>query len=210
MFTVLLVNLAGLLSPGPDFFYISRKAASDTRNNAIAGAFGIGLGILFWAAVVIFGLSLINRANNLIQYVIMCLGGGYLAYCGIKMLRVTQNALLSAGKPSHARRNLGQEILKGLLINLSNVKVVVFFTSVLSGFMANIASISEMIAIIFLLCLETFAYFTLVAFLFSRTPVRNFYAKYNRYIDNFSGAVFLLFGVELIYSGISAIINITS
>lgn len=211
MWTVLFVNLAGLLSPGPDFFYVSRKAASDTHSNAIAGALGIGLGILFWATVVIFGLSLINRTNNLVQYIIMALGGSYLAYCGIKMFRVTQSAHLSNDNLSAKQKtsSIFKEIMKGLLVNLSNAKAVVFFSSVLSGFMANISDSAEIIAIIVLLGLETFIYFSLIAFFFSRKFVREFYNRYNRYIDNFSGLVFIFFGGELIYSGLSMIIRLT-
>ncbi len=211
MFTVLLVNLAGLLSPGPDFFYISRKAASDTTTHAVAGALGIGLGILIWAAVVIFGLSLISRTHNLIQYIIMCLGGGYLVYCGINLLKVKENTKLqSAQRYREAKSDIYREIGKGLMINLSNAKVIVFFTSVLSGFMSGITDVSAIIVIILLLALETFLYFSMIAFLFSRNIVRNFYTGYNRYIDNFAGLVFLLFGGELIYTGITTIIRTTS
>lgn len=210
MWTVLLVNLAGLLSPGPDFFYVSRKAASDTHSNAIAGAFGIGLGILFWATVVIFGLSLINRTNNLAQYIIMVLGGTYLAYCGIKMLKVTQNTHLSHEANSQQKTtSIFKEIMKGLLVNMSNAKAVVFFSSVLSGFMANISDSIEIVLVIVLLALETFVYFSLIAFFFSRNIVREFYNRYNRYIDNLSGVVFIFFGGELIYSGLSMIIPLT-
>ncbi|MFU2048371.1 LysE family transporter [Avibacterium avium] len=211
MLTVLLVNLAGLLSPGPDFFYVSRKAASETHRNAIAGALGIGLGILFWSAVVIFGLALINQTNHFTQYLIMCLGGSYLSYCGIKMLQVTQNAhLADANRQKQKQTAFFTEVMKGLFINLSNGKVIVFFSSVVSGFMANISNTAEMWLIIFLLGLESFLYFVLIAFFFSRQIVRDFYNRYNRYIDNFAGLVFLFFGGELIYSGLTTIIELTS
>ncbi|MFZ7222767.1 LysE family transporter [Avibacterium avium] len=208
MWTVLFVNFVGLLSPGPDFFYVSRKAASDSHRNAMAGAFGIGLGIVFWASLVIFGLALLNRTTPMAQYIIMCLGGAYLAYGGVKMLGVTKNAYLSApsqlkSKPS----SLFNEVLKGLAINISNGKVIVFFSSVLSGFMTNISDSTEIWLIIVLLGLETFFYFALIAFFFSRKQVREIYNRYNRYIDNFAGLVFLFFGGELIYSGLSTIIS---
>lgn len=175
MWTVLLMNLAGLLSPGPDFFYVSRKAASDTHRNAVAGAFGIALGILFWSAVVIFGLAMINRTNNLVQYIIMCLGGSYLAYCGIKMLRVTENAQLADFTQTKAKHSsIFREVMKGLLINVSNAKVIVFFSSVLSGLMANISGNTEIVLVIVLLALETFLYFTLIVFSFPAKSYAHF------------------------------------
>ncbi|HBO38144.1 MAG TPA: hypothetical protein DD638_05730, partial [Pasteurellaceae bacterium] len=181
----------------------SRKAASDTTRNALAGAFGIGLGILFWAFLAIFGLASLSRADGLIQYVIMCLGGSYLAYSGIKMLNVTKSVKLQAEKDKAKNEtSLLQEIGKGLMINLSNAKVIVFFSSVLSGYMAKISGYPAMFTIIFLLALETFFYFSIISFFFSRKVVRNFYNKYNRYIDNFAGIVFVMFGADLIYQGL--------
>ncbi|ABR74842.1 hypothetical protein CBG46_08705 [Actinobacillus succinogenes] len=203
MWAVLLVNLVGLASPGPDFFYVSRKAASDTTPNAIAGAAGIGIGIWFWATIAIFGLSVLNNITPLSSYIIMCLGGTYLAYSGIKMVQITKNTQLHINGHHHEKAtNWVKEIGKGLLINLSNGKVVVFFTSVLSGFAAKITSPLESYAVIFLLGIETFLYFCLIAFFFSRKLVREFYTKYTRYIDNFAGLIFLLFGGDLIYQGI--------
>ncbi|MDG2944138.1 LysE family transporter [Exercitatus varius] len=208
MWAVLLVNLVGLASPGPDFFYVSRKAASDTTPNAIAGAAGIGIGVWFWATIAVFGLSVLNDITPLSSYIIMCLGGAYLAYSGIKMLQITQNTSLQLnGNRYEQRTNLVKEIGKGLMINLSNGKVVVFFTSVLSGFAAQINSPLESYVVIFLLGVETFLYFCLIAFFFSRKLVRDFYTKYTRYIDNFAGVIFLLFGADLIYQGIVSIFS---
>ncbi|WP_281258753.1 LysE family transporter [Avibacterium endocarditidis] len=100
--------------------------------------------------------------------------------------------------------------MKGLFINISNAKVIVFFSSVLSGFMTNFSGMAEIILVIVLVALESFLYFVLIAFFFSRKMVRDFYNRYNRYIDNFAGLVFLFFGGELIYSGLTTIIELTS
>lgn len=60
-----------------------------------------------------------------------------------------------------------------------------------------------MFELLLLFVVSTFIYFCVVALLFSRRPVRLFYAKYSRYIDNISGVIFILFGSMLIYEGFS-------
>lgn len=44
MLNLILIQFFGLLTPGPDFFYVSRMAASNLRRNVTAGIVGITLG----------------------------------------------------------------------------------------------------------------------------------------------------------------------
>lgn len=57
--TVALVHLVALMSPGPDFFFVSQTAASRSRKEAMMGVLGITLGIVVWAGVALMGLHLI-------------------------------------------------------------------------------------------------------------------------------------------------------
>ncbi len=57
--TVALVHLVALMSPGPDFFFVSQTAASRSRKEAMMGVLGITLGIVIWAGVALMGLHLI-------------------------------------------------------------------------------------------------------------------------------------------------------
>ena len=47
MLNLIIVHLFGLMTPGPDFFYVSRMAASNSRRNTVCGILGITLGIAF-------------------------------------------------------------------------------------------------------------------------------------------------------------------
>lgn len=207
MLTILFVNLMGLLSPGPDFFYVSRKAASSTTRNAIFGSVGIGLGVAFWSAMAIFGLTFINKNMPFVQYIIICLGGSYLAYSGWKMVQIRKNVELASGQiQENQDLPIFKSMLEGLMINLSNAKAIVFFSSVFAGFVTSISGYSESLLAIFLVGLESTLYFILVALLFSRKPIRAFYAKHSRYMDNLAGIVFIFYGSSLIYNGFSQLI----
>lgn len=207
MWTIFIVHIVGLISPGPDFFYISRKAMADTRRSALWASVGIGIGVGFWALVVLFGLAFINKFLPSFQFILMVLGGSYLAYNGLKMLQIRQNAPIEETAQQVKMRSDWKELLGGLMINLSNPKVVVFFSSVLAGYMSNLSQLDDILLVLLMLVASSIFYFWLIALLFSHRKIRQFYAKHNRYLDNFAGAVFLLFGGKLVYEGATMLLS---
>ena len=190
----------GLLSPGPDFFYVSRTAAIHSRRTAIYGVIGITLGVTIWAAAAVLGLAIVFKTMPALQGIVMALGGGYLFYLGVKMARVTTNAVFDETNlvQNTASKN---EIIKGLLVNLSNAKVVIYFSSVMSFVLVNITETRQILTALLIITVETFLYFYVISILFSRSFAKRFYSRYSRYIDNASGVIFILFGAYLIYGG---------
>ena len=206
MLHLMFVHLVGLLSPGPDFFYVSRAAAIHSRRTAIYAVIGITLGMSIWATAAVLGLTILFNTLPVLQGIIMALGGSYLFYLGVKMARVTTNAVFDE---THSRQNTASknEILKGLLVNLSNAKVVIYFSSVMSFVLVNITETWQILTALLLITLETFVYFYVISLLFSRPFAKRFYSRYSRYIDNVSGVIFILFGAYLIYSGALKIVD---
>jgi threonine efflux protein len=200
------VHLMGLLSPGPDFFYVSRAAAIHSRRTAIYGVIGITIGVTIWATAAVLGLAIVFKTMPELQGIVMALGGSYLFYLGVKMARVTTNAVFVE---TNSRQNTESknEIIKGLLVNLSNAKVVIYFSSVMSFVLVNITETRQMLTALLLITIETFVYFYVISLLFSRPFAKRFYSRYSRYIDNASGVIFILFGAYLIYSGALKIID---
>ena len=190
----------GLLSPGPDFFYVSRAAAIHSRRTTIYGVIGITIGVTIWATAAVLGLAIVFKTMPALQGIVMALGGSYLFYLGVKMARITTNAVFDESNlvQNTASKN---EIIKGLLVNLSNAKVVIYFSSVMSFVLVNITETQQMLTALLLITIETFVYFYVISLLFSRPFAKRFYSRYSRYMDNASGVIFILFGAYLIYSG---------
>ncbi len=85
--TVALVHIVALMSPGPDFFFVSQTAVSRSRKEAMMGVLGITLGVMVWAAVALLGLNLILEKMAWLHNIIMVGGGLYLCWMGYQMLR---------------------------------------------------------------------------------------------------------------------------
>lgn len=204
MLNLMIVHLFGLMTPGPDFFYVSRMAAANSRRNTICGVIGITLGVLFWASAAIMGLAILFATYPALQGGVMILGGGYLMYLGVLMVKVRNNAVFDKASEQQLNESstIGKEIMKGLMVNLSNAKAIVYFSSVMSFILASLTETWQILTALFVILLETFLYFYFVSILFSRHRAKQFYSQYSRYIDNIAGVIFLLFGGYLVYSGV--------
>ena len=76
-FSILIVHLVALMSPGPDFFFVTQTAVSRSRGEALAGAFGITLGATVWAGLALMGLQLIFERLAWLHQAMMVAGGLY-------------------------------------------------------------------------------------------------------------------------------------
>ena len=99
--TIAIVQLIALMSPGPDFFYVSQTAVSHSRREALAGVVGITLGVAVWAALALLGLQLLLHRLLWLERAIAVCGGAYLCWMGLKMLRGAL-AAPAGGVPMHA------------------------------------------------------------------------------------------------------------
>lgn len=124
--TVALVHLVALMSPGPDFFFVSQTAASRSRREAMMGVTGISLGIVVWAGVALMGLNLILQKMAWLHQIIMVGGGLYLCWMGWQLLKSARSKRdTSEPEVQVALPARGRTFLRGFLTNLSNPKAVI-------------------------------------------------------------------------------------
>lgn len=200
--TVALVHIIALMSPGPDFFFVSQTAISRSRKEAMMGVLGITCGVMVWAGVALLGLNLIIEKMAWLHTIIMVGGGLYLCWMGYQMLRgALKKEENKAGAPQiELATSSGRSFMKGLLTNLANPKAIIYFGSVFSLFVGDSVGAGARWGIFMLITLETFAWFTVVASLFALPAMRRGYQRLAKWIDGFAGALFAGFGIHLIIS----------
>jgi threonine efflux protein len=202
--TIALVQLIALLSPGPDFFFVSQTAISRSRRQAFFGVVGITLGVAVWATLALLGLQLLLQRLVWLERLIAIAGGLYLGWLGIKMLRgaLRKSTNVAAQEVEHSPLQQGEfaTFRAGLLTNLSNPKVVIYFGSVFSAFLGDHISGGARWGVWTLVVAETLLWFSLVAAFFALPAMRSSYLRLSRWIDGFAGAVFVLFGLHLIFA----------
>lgn len=195
--TVALVHFIALITPGPDFFFISQVAVSKSRTETIFGVLGITLGIVVWAALALLGLNLLLSKMAWLEYLIKIAGGLYLCYLGYLMLK---NARKNQNSTSDIGSLQGRSFARGFLTNLSNPKALIYFGSVFSLFLTPNVSSVERWGLFILISIETLVWFSLVAFFFSLPTINKIYRRATRWIDSIAGVLFIGFGIHLILS----------
>lgn len=201
--TLALVQLIALVSPGPDFFFVTQTAVSRSRSEALAGVAGITLGVAVWAALALLGLQWLFQRMHWLQQGIRMAGGAYLIWLGWKLWRSARRVRISAAAawpPStpSAPGSVWRSLLTGLGTNLANPKVVVYFGSIFSAFAGNGRSWAVKSELWALVVLETLVWFGWVATLFALPAMRRGYLRLGRWIDGVAGTIFVAFGLHLL------------
>jgi len=128
----LTVSILINLSPGPDMIYTAARSLSQGIKAGIFSALGIFAGCLFHITVAVVGLSKIIEQSVLLFSIIKYAGAGYLIYLGIRaLLNKKKTSTEITSLPSMTNRKI---FLQGMLTNILNPKVAIFFLSFLPQF----------------------------------------------------------------------------
>lgn len=122
------------LTPGLDTALILRTATVVGRKQGMRAALGINAGCLLWGAAVAFGLGALIAVSELAYNILKYCGAAYLAWLGVNMLLRPRRSLAPAGEEGQRTANW---FLKGMLGNLLNPKVGIFYVSFLPQFISQ-------------------------------------------------------------------------
>ena len=135
------------LTPGLDTAYILGRSIAQSREAGIVSALGISVGTIFHTCAAALGLSAILAMSAVAFGAIKLLGGAYLIFLGIKMI-LERSGQLSL--PSNfRRRTTAAAFRQGVLTNVLNPKVALFFLAFLPQFI-DPASSTKVFAFLFL------------------------------------------------------------
>ncbi len=119
------------LTPGLDTALILRTATVEGRQQGLRAALGINAGCLLWGGAVAFGLGALLAVSALAYDILKYCGAAYLAWLGVNMLVRPRQSL---GAVAGEGRGQANWFLKGMLGNLLNPKVGIFYVSFLPQF----------------------------------------------------------------------------
>ncbi|MDU0479371.1 LysE family translocator [Staphylococcus chromogenes] len=209
--TILLLNLAGMLAPGPDVFLIMRTGAK-SRRHALAVVAGISTGIVFWATLTVLGTSALFAANPSILGFIQFFGGMWLMWMGRGLLKSGLEQRLNRIRPGDVGLKelvgtLAHNYRLGLMTNLSNPKAVLFFASIMSPFIPVGAPWTTSALIVVALALCTLAGFSGLALLVSADVIRRRIVHAGPWIDIVAGLLFVGVGLWMFVQGLFAVVG---
>jgi threonine/homoserine/homoserine lactone efflux protein len=126
---------AGILTitPGLDTALVLRTATVEGPRRAWQAALGILIGCLVWGVVAAIGIGALLAASRVGYDALRIVGAGYLLWLGVRLiLRAGRHSTAPAAKAP--ARSGGSWFARGLLTNLLNPKVGVFYATFLPQF----------------------------------------------------------------------------
>lgn len=122
------------ITPGLDTALVLRTAAAEGPRRAMLAALGIALGCLVWGLLVGAGLGALLAASQLAYDLLRWAGALYLLYLGLKLIRSPRKRLERVAADEGLISEAPNWLLRGLLTNLLNPKIGVFYVSFLPQF----------------------------------------------------------------------------
>ncbi len=130
LFSIATLGLA--LSPGPDNIYVLTQSLVNGTKSGIATTAGLISGCIVHTTLLAFGISAIITASEEIFYGIKVLGACYLLYLAYKVYKSDEYISLAENAP---KKSYLQLFKTGVIMNLINPKVMIFFLAFFPGFL---------------------------------------------------------------------------
>lgn len=129
------------LTPGFDTALVLRSAVAQGAKRASVTALGITLGCLVWGVAVGCGLGALLLASEMAYNLLKWLGAAWLLWLGLKLLLKPRQTAIDTQQPALQQGYLAC-FSRGLLGNLLNPKVGIFYVSFLPQFIPAGASVA--------------------------------------------------------------------
>jgi threonine/homoserine/homoserine lactone efflux protein len=187
------VAVVVIVTPGQDTALTVRNTLAGGRRAGVRTATGVVAGQAVWALAASAGVAALLVASEPAFVALKLAGAAYLAYLGAQALLA---AVRRSPQPAHATRaaGAGRELRQGLLSNLGNPKMAVFFSSLLPQFGDSFAAL---LGLGLLFCALTLTWLTAYAFALARAGDVLRRPRVRRAIDAVTGTALVALGARL-------------
>jgi threonine/homoserine/homoserine lactone efflux protein len=192
------VSAVVICTPGQDTALTIRNTLAGGRRSGIATAGGVACGQAVWTVAASAGVVALLTASEPVFRALKLVGAAYLVYLGVQSLW----AAITRRAHDHAVRSVAplspsRALRQGVLSNLGNPKMAVFFASLLPQFAPEgEASFAVLLELGLLFCALTFGWLTFYAVAVSRLG-RLLTSTVRRALDAITGLVLVALGVRL-------------
>ena len=125
-----------IVVPGPDTAVVTKNVLLHGRRAALGTSLGVSAGLSVWTLAAAVGVASVLRASAVAFTVLKLIGALYLIWLGLQALRAASHSGSGAGLSTANRPAMGAlgGFRQGLLSDLANPKIGIFFTSLLPQF----------------------------------------------------------------------------
>lgn len=191
------VSWALILAPGPDMLYVITRGVTQGRQAGMLSAVGVICGILVHTTAAAFGLTLIFQTSAIAFLIIKYIGAMYLIYLGIKSWRDNSAFHL---QPSFTSASFRKIFWQGVLSNVLNPKIAIFFLAFLPQFVEKGSSQVTLQMIFLGLTFACFGLCFLLVVGYSSGTIGSWLTRqphYAQFLQRLAGGILIGLGVRL-------------
>jgi threonine/homoserine/homoserine lactone efflux protein len=186
-----------IVTPGQDTALTIRNTLAGGRRGGIATAIGVSSGQAVWALATSAGLAAVVVASEHVFLALKLLGAGYLVYLGVHSLWRAWTGRSARHERVERSLDRGTAFRQGLLSNLGNPKMAVFFTSLLPQFTTGGAAFAQLLGLGLLFCGMTVTWLAGYALAVERAAGILRRPTVRRALDAVTGVVLTVLGLRL-------------
>ena len=128
---IAVAHFIALLSPGADFIYLINTSINNKPKIAIGASLGIALANGFYIMLCLLGYATVFSQSEFLMSMIRIIGGGYLLYLGLMILKTKSNVLNTNGVVIN-QSTFTKEAGRGFYLSFLNPKISIFYISLFS------------------------------------------------------------------------------
>jgi threonine/homoserine/homoserine lactone efflux protein len=184
-----------IVTPGQDTALTIRNSLLGGRRAGVSTALGVSSGQAVWVLATSVGLAALLAASEPAFLALRLVGAAYLVWLGLHSLwaAVRRTGPVTVQRPAGGLR-LGAAYRQGVLSNLANPKMAIFFTSLLPQFASSFAGL---LALGVLFCAMTLVWLSAYAAAVARAGQVLRRPAVRRTIDAVTGAILVALGLRL-------------
>jgi threonine/homoserine/homoserine lactone efflux protein len=194
----LAVAVLVIVTPGPDTALTIRNSLAGGRRGGALTALGVSTGQACWTIATSAGVAALLVASEPAFVALKLAGAAYLVYLGAHSLSAA--IFVRRGRAVMTRqRQLGGRAAfrQGLISNLGNPKMAVFFTSLLPQFAGDGGSFGALLSLGLVFCLLTLVWLAAYAAAVAKAGDVLRRPRIRRALDAVTGAVLVALGLRL-------------
>ena len=198
----LIASILLTLAPGPDNLYLLAKSLKDGSRAGICLSAGLSSGIFFHTFLVLIGVAAFIKNSTIAMMILKCFGMIYLLYLASLSFRSLRKKSELNLKMSTTSENFSATYFRGVLMNVSNPKVLLFFLAFLPSFV-NLEDPNSSWHIFFLgvtFAVQAFVIFSLISI--GAGKLRSFISRsrnFGKILSAIEGTVLTVIALSLIF-----------
>ncbi|QUX92326.1 lysine transporter LysE [Marinomonas sp. A3A] len=213
LYSVAIITLLAVMSPGPDFAMVSKVSLLKGRRDGILCAIGISAAISVHLAYTLLGLGIVFANNIWVLNTLRYLGAMYLIWLGISALWPDIKAIILGSKlrkrktselskkedsPQNKVSKHSSAFWSGFACNALNPKTMLFIVSLFSQVISTDTSLLMELGYGAYIALAHFLWFALVACLLTSARIQQKVLIFKIWIERVTGLLMASLGLRLL------------